>query len=227
MEKLYSPNYHTLRHTAKNAMFSVRAFLLTSSVRWTKMPALSTSPANVLSIDISSLEQNDLIGFFNSSITDFSNFELRIVFLSDYTQSKMIRDGILYLFEKNQINLPWKSRFALISDELVNNSIEYGSMPLDKNQIYIRFSPQNGKLKVQVEVSDTGRGAEAKTSEEMEQIRKMKEMHGFDSYLGKRGRGLFQLITNLVDELYFRDGKSGGLTVGIRKELEFVLPPTA
>jgi len=184
----------------------------------------STSPVNVLSIDISSLEQNDLIGFFNSSIADFSNFEIRIVFLSDYTQSKMIRDGILYLFERNHINLPWKNRFALISDELVNNSIEYGSMPLDKNQIYIKFAPYNGKLKVMVEVSDTGRGTEAKTSEEMEQIRKMKEMHGFDSYLGKRGRGLFQLITNLVDELYFRDGKSGGLTVGIRKELEFVIP---
>ena len=56
----------------------------------------------------------------------------------------------------------------------------------------------------------------------MEEIRKFKEMQGFDSYLGKRGRGLFQLITNLVDELYFVDSKSGGLTVGIRKDLKFI-----
>lgn len=73
-----------------------------------------------------------------------------------------------------------------------------------------------------IEVSDTGRGTEAKTSKEMEEIRKLREMQGFDSYLGKRGRGLFQLITNLVDELYFRDGKNGGLTVGIRKEMELL-----
>lgn len=75
-------------------------------------------------------------------------------------------------------------------------------------------------------MSDTGRGAEAKTSEEMEELRKMKEMQGFDSYLGKRGRGLFQLITNLVDELYFRDSQTGGLIVGVRKELDFQSAPT-
>jgi anti-sigma regulatory factor (Ser/Thr protein kinase) len=138
----------------------------------------------------------------------------------------MIRDGILYLFEKNNINIPWKNRFALISDELVNNSIEYGSLPLDKNQVYIIFStePEQSTLKVMIEVSDTGRGAEAKTSQEMEEIRKLRELQGFDSYLGKRGRGLFQLITNLVDELYFRDLNGGGLIVGIRKELEITQP---
>lgn len=176
----------------------------------------------MLSIDISQLEHNQLIDFFDASIPDYTDFEVRIEFLSDYAQSKMIRDAILYLFEKNHINLPWKNRFALISDELVNNSIEYGSLPLDKNTIFIKFAPIDGGISILVEVSDTGRGAEAKTSDEMEQIRKLKEMRGFDSYLGKRGRGLFQLITNLVDELYFRDGETGGLTVGIRKELEFI-----
>jgi anti-sigma regulatory factor (Ser/Thr protein kinase) len=119
----------------------------------------------------------------------------------------MIRDSILYVFEKNNINIPWKNRFALISDELVNNSIEYGSLPLDKNQVYILFRTElePTTLKVMIEVSDTGRGTEAKTSQEMEEIRKLRELQGFDSYLGKRGRGLFQLITHLVDELYFRD----------------------
>lgn len=142
----------------------------------------------MLRIDISTLEEADLIRFFESSIQDFSNFKVVITFLSDYAQSKMIRDGMLFLFEKNNINVPWKNRFALISDELVNNSIEYGSMPLDKNEVYIHFIPKNGKLAVCIEVSDTGRGAEAKTSQEMEELRKMKEMQGFDSYLGKRGR---------------------------------------
>lgn len=177
----------------------------------------------VLSIDISPLEQQDLLDFFAENITDFTDFEVKIEFVSDYTQSKMIRDAILHLFERNNINLPWKNRFALISDELVNNSIEYGSMPLDKNAMYIKFSPIKGGISVEIEVSDTGRWPEAKTSQEMEQIRKLKEMRWFDSYLGKRGRGLFQLITNLVDELYFRDSEQGGLTVGIRKDLDFVI----
>lgn len=96
----------------------------------------------MLSIDISSLDQDSLIEFFQASIPDFSDFELTVEFLADYAQSKTIRDGILYLFEQNNINVPWKNRFALISDELVNNSIEYGSMPLDKNQVYIRFHPE-------------------------------------------------------------------------------------
>jgi hypothetical protein len=56
----------------------------------------------------------------------------------------------------------------------------------------------------------------------MQEIWRLKEIQGFDSYFGKRGRGLFQLITNLVDELYFRDGKEGGLVVGIRKELPLI-----
>lgn len=43
----------------------------------------------------------------------------------------------------------------------------------------------------------------------MEEIRRLKEAQGFEGYLGKRGRGLFQLVTNLVDELYFRDQKTG------------------
>ena len=106
-------------------------------------------------IDISSLDGTDLRSFLDSTITDFSDFEILVSYKSDYSQTKMIRDNILYLFERNSINVPWKNRFALISDELVNNSIEYGSMPLDKNELYIKFCPDNGKLKVHIEVSDT------------------------------------------------------------------------
>lgn len=111
----------------------------------------------MLSIDISQLEQQQLIDFFNQSILDFTNFEIQIEFKSDYAQSKIIRDAILYLFEKNHISLPWKNRFALISDELVNNSIEYGSMPLDRNFIFIKFSPIDDGIGVLIEVTDTGR----------------------------------------------------------------------
>lgn len=141
-----------------------------------------------LQVDISQLEYQDLLDFANANIEDSGSFDLFIAFQADYGQSKMIRDLILHLFERNSIDVPWKNRFALISDELVNNSIEYGSMPLDKNGFFISFRSKGEILHVTLEVQDTGRGLEAKSSQEMEEIRKMKEMQGFENYLGKRGR---------------------------------------
>lgn len=162
-----------------------------------------------LQVDISQFEYQDLLEFVSRNVTNPGSFDLCLTFQADYGQSKMIRDIILFLFERNSIEVPWKNRFALISDELVNNSIEYGSMPLDKNGFFISFRTEGNHLNVTLEVRDTGRGLEAKSSKEMEEIRKMKEIQGFDGYLGKRGRGLFQMITRLVDELYFRDNEDG------------------
>ena len=56
----------------------------------------------------------------------------------------------------------------------------------------------------------------------MEEIRQKKTEKGFDGYLGKRGRGLFQLVSNLVDDLYFKDNPQGGLVVGVKKTLPLV-----
>ena len=174
----------------------------------------------MLQIDISHLEYNELIDFVNSSISDFGNFDLELVFKADYNQSKIIRDLILFLFQKNNIEVPWKNRFVLISDELVNNSIEYGSLPLDKNRFTIHFKIVGKTLTINMEVCDTWRGLESKTSSEMEELKRIKASIWFEWYLGKRGRGLFQLVTNLVDELYFKDNANGGLIVGVRKEME-------
>jgi|GEM_PF-3143908 len=96
----------------------------------------------MLQIDISNLDYEDLRDFANTNISDFGNFELAITFKTDYSQSKIIRDLILSFFEKNNINVPWKNRFVLVSDELINNSIEYGSLPLDKNLFHIQFKTE-------------------------------------------------------------------------------------
>jgi hypothetical protein len=53
----------------------------------------------------------------------------------------------------------------------------------------------------------------------MEVIRQAKMENGFTGYLGKRGRWLFQLVSNLVDELYFKDNPQGGLIVWVKKSL--------
>ncbi|MDD2566331.1 MAG: hypothetical protein PHZ26_02675 [Candidatus Gracilibacteria bacterium] len=174
----------------------------------------------MLNIDISNLESQDLIDFIENNVEDIKNFELSIQYKADYSQSRLIRNLILFLFEKNGIDVPWKNRFSLISDELVNNSIEYGSLPLDKNTFLIRFSIIGNILYINLEVHDTGKGAFAKNSLQMENIRKQKMLETQQVYLGKRGRGLFQLVTNIVDELYFKDKETGGLIVGVNKKLE-------
>lgn len=129
----------------------------------------------MLQIDISHLGYGELVEFANANISDFGNFNLEIIFKADYNQSKIIRDLILFLFQKNNIEVPWKNRFVLISDELVNNSIEYGSLPLDKNRFFIYFQTIEGVLTINMEVYDTGRGLESKTSSEMEELKKVKQ----------------------------------------------------
>lgn len=176
----------------------------------------------MLQIDISNLEYQNLLDFASSHISDFGNFDLEVIFKADYNQSKIIRDFILFLFERNKINVPWKNRFVLVSDELVNNSIEYGSLPLDKNSFTIHFKTEQWFLNVNIETQDTGKWFESKTSKEMEEIRQIKESEWFTGYLWKRGRWLFQLVTHVVDELYFRDSPDGWLVVGIRKKLELM-----
>ncbi|MDD2487827.1 MAG: ATP-binding protein [Candidatus Gracilibacteria bacterium] len=176
----------------------------------------------MLNIDISNIDYENLKEFIDKNISDFKNFELSIRFKSDYSQSRMIRSTILYIFDKNNINMPWRGRFSLISDELVNNSIEYGSQAFEENLFIMKFSSSDNFLNINIEVHDTGKGLLAKNSIEMESVRKTKEENGFDGYLGKRGRGLFQLVKNIVDDLYFKDNEAGGLIVGVNKKLELI-----
>jgi len=173
-------------------------------------------------IDISNIDYQDLIEYIDTNIYDFKNFDLSIYFKSDYSQSKIIRSLMLYILDKNNVTVPWKGRFSLISDELVNNSIEYWSMPLDKNIFILSFKTESNTSNINIEVHDTWKWAYAKKSYEMEEIRNQKEAEGFDWYLWKRWRWLFQLIKNIVDEIYFKDKEWGGLIVWINKKLELI-----
>ena len=176
----------------------------------------------MLNIDISNIDYENLKEFIDENISDFKNFELSIQFKSDYSQSRIIRSTILYIFDKNNINVPWRWRFSLISDELVNNSIEYWSMALEDNLFLMKFSSEGNVLNINIEVHDTWNWAFSKNMKEMEQVQKQKEDNWFDWYMWKRGRWLFQLVKNIVDDLYFKDNESGWLIVWINKKLELV-----
>lgn len=173
----------------------------------------------MLQIDISNIEDQELLEAVNSQIQDLSNFEILLIFKSDYSQSKLIRNLILNLFERNNINNPWKSRFWLVADELVNNSIEYWSLPLDKNIFYFKFNKNSDFVDIIMEVHDTGRWAFGKKAIDMEKIRQEKELKWFNNYLWKRWRGLFFLVKNVADKLSFMDKDKGGLIVRVDKRL--------
>lgn len=71
-------------------------------------------------------------------------------------------------------------------------------------------------------MTDAGTGGNTKKATEMEEIRKRYENEDFTQHESIRGRGLFLIISRLVDRLSFEDSKQAGLTVHIEKYLSFV-----
>jgi len=54
-----------------------------------------------------------------------TTIEYSIDFCADHAQSKIIRDFVGLIFDYYNINYPWRGRFILIADELINNAIEH------------------------------------------------------------------------------------------------------
>lgn len=80
------------------------------------------------------------------TLCDRSSQDLLTLFLSDtqreyfefgfpsvYESSKTIRDFVALLFDHFGLMPPWRSRFILIIDELINNSVAYGSLTGEEN----------------------------------------------------------------------------------------------
>jgi len=68
-------------------------------------------------------------------------------------------------------------------------------------------------------VTDTGSGSHAKTAKAMSEIRDKYQNKDYSAHHSIRGRGLFLIIHQLVDNLEFLDDDKGGLTVKIEKDL--------
>ena len=82
-----------------------------------------------------------------------------IHYRSDFANSKIIRDFVGAIFDAFEVPVPWRGRFVLITDELVNNSIEHGSEKNDINECIIKthHKADNSLFKISVEVHDTGK----------------------------------------------------------------------
>ncbi|MDD5769493.1 MAG: ATP-binding protein [Candidatus Gracilibacteria bacterium] len=163
-----------------------------------------------------SLSKDYLSRFYNDDI-----FELSFLFKSDFNNTKHIRDVLFVISGILGIDSTWKNRFVLIVDELNNNAIEYGTKKGGLNILRFKGKKQDGKIFINIEVEDEGNGTKSKKACDMEILRNQKTELGFNNHNSIRGRGLFLIITKLVDKLYFKDSQKGGLIVGIDKVLDY------
>ena len=100
-----------------------------------------------------------------------------------------------------------------------NNAIEYGSNSGDLNKMNLVINKQENWFSINLEIIDSWNWTMHKTALEMEELRNNKVQKWFDNHNSIRWRGLFLIITKLVDELYFKDDENWWLVVWINKNI--------
>lgn len=79
-------------------------------------------------INISHLTYDEAQQSLADTLITKDNIHCTIEFGADHSQSKIIRDFVGKIFDIHKIEHPWRGRFILITDELINNAIEHGSI---------------------------------------------------------------------------------------------------
>lgn len=148
-----------------------------------------------------------------------NQISLSLAYDSDFKSAKILRDIIETICDAMSIDGKWKSRMTLITDEMNNNAIEYGTKQGEKNTMFFEIKKQGKDILIKIEVEDRGNGLSPKKAADMEAVRQEKQRIWFAHHHSIRGRGLFMIITTLVDELYFKDSEKGGLIVWVTKTL--------
>jgi len=147
-------------------------------------------------------------------------FDVSFLYDSSFISSKKLRDIIDTICSVIGISSKWKTRFVLIVDELNSNAIEYGSKEWDENELKIYIEKKDNTFDIKISVQDAGTGEKIKTASQMEELRKKSKWDTPANHKSIRWRGLFMIISNLVDKLYFSDGNPKWLIVGVEKKLE-------
>lgn len=164
---------------------------------------------------ITSAQEEQLAASFHGDI-----FEYKIFYDSDFRSAKILREITDYICRNCGIIPKWRTRIVLILDELHNNAIEYGSMQGDINTFYLKIRKcSSEEFYLEARITDTGRGLKAKKAVQMEKIRKEHQNEDFSHHSSIRWRGLFLIISHLVDTLAFEDAVDAWLAVTITKRL--------
>lgn len=152
---------------------------------------------------------------------NWNNFSAIFLFKSDFLYSKTLRDNVFNILNFFWLDKLWINRFILVVDELNNNSIEYWSLSWEYNKMILNISNSDW-LFINLEVIDTWNWKQAKTASQMEELRNDRLKKWFKDHEWIRWRWLFLIVTQLVDELYFRDDESWWLVVWIKKTFKKV-----
>ena len=150
---------------------------------------------------------------------NLKNLDFCFCYNSIFSNTKILRDFIEAICRELRVCEKWKSRLALIVDELNNNAIEYWSKTWENNFMRIKIIKRWLNLNFTIETEDTWNGSHHKTSKEMKKLQNDKLEKGFDWYNSIRWRGLFMIVYKLVDRLYFKDSPSGGLIVWVETQI--------
>lgn len=157
-----------------------------------------------------------------SSLLDENEIHISISYSSDFKNAKLLRESVDIICQVFGISPKWRTRLVLIIDELNNNAIEYGSSQGDINEFEIRlYKGEDSKVELSASVTDSWKWTRAKSAQDMEEVRKNHENKDFSKHHSIRGRGLFLIISHLVDDLSFVDSTSGWLTVQVMKKLDW------
>jgi len=151
---------------------------------------------------------------------DLTNIHLDFEYASDFKNAKELRDFVDALTEIVWMPKMWRGRFILVTDEMNNNAIEYGSKPEDINRITFKVIKRQENIKMIVEVEDTWRWKAPKTAEQMYALKDEKIKIWFDTKnIWIRWRGLFLITQRTVDKLYFKDSTRWWLIVWVEKDI--------
>lgn len=144
---------------------------------------------------------------------------LSFCYSSNFTNTRIIRRFVELASVKIGMSEEWVNRMILIVDELNNNAIEHGSTDTSQSEMRVTMDKTDIHIQVNIEVEDSWTGPHPKKAKDMELLREKALQKWFKHHNSIRGRGLFLIITKLVDTLYFSDSETWGLIVGIHKKV--------
>lgn len=150
---------------------------------------------------------------------DDNGISISFCYGSNFKNTRVIRRFVELISMKIWMSEEWVNRMILIVDELNNNAIEHGSESSSKSEMRVIMNKKDGNIQVNIEAQDSWTGPHPKTAHDMNALRKDTEQKWFKNHTSIRWRGLFLIITRLVDELYFQDVSHGGLIVWIHKNI--------
>ncbi len=171
------------------------------------------------SIDISKLlTQSDRKHIIEEKISK-NWLSICVEYNSVFSNAKTLRDFIHSISEFFKFENGWDSKLTLIADEMNNNAIEYGSLGNEVNKMKIDIIYSQTDIMLQLEVEDTWNWVKHKNAQEMNALQNEKKDLSALSHKWIRWRGLFLIISKIVDKLYFKDSPEWWLIVGIQKAI--------